>query len=485
MQSRWARGLLTVSGANILVLTMTSFAAMLMPIVLDVKEYAYWQLFGLYSSFLGFFVLGFNDGLYLNYSHHNVMDRLPTFKAFLKVVVSLGAVGAVALLAFGQMISLDKSFALSATGVCVMFYGANGFFAYVNQMRLQFGRYSTALVIEKSVFVVAVTSLFAIGADDYRLFVIASIGAGLVKLAFNVASNWAIVAVKGHVLVSMRPQIGANFRQGFLLMLSVLMCASVLVPARLIVERQFGIEAFGIFSFALTAVSIVTLCVISVGQIIYPMLRRVSPELYPAVLEMIHQVSTNLAVVALGLFFLVELLVPVLYGQYATMLLYLAFLFPTCVFQSKYILLVLTEQKLDRSMVRAVLGGAAGIGINLLVTLIAWSVFGSVEVIALACLIGYILWFYPWWLALRRRKGLKIRAGAFADLLVAAMFVLTTVVAPTMLPREPWGWMVSCGVYMGFASAYSLAGWIKVKKQLAALRFTGRLIAQTSSPAIT
>jgi len=469
-QVRWARGLLTVTGANVLVFGMTSLAALLMPLVLDVREYAYWQLFSLYTSLLGFFVLGFNDGVYLNHSHQVVEQHRGLFKAFLEVVGALGVVGALTLSLVAGLVAPEKRFAVAAAAACVLFYGANGYAAYLNQMRLQFGRYSGALVLERAVFLLAVVCLFAGGAHDYRLFVIASVGAALVKLAFNAASNWSVVAARGTPLAAVRPQIAANFRQGFLLMVAVLMCGSVLVPARLVVERTSGIESFGIFSFALTAVSVVTLCVVSVGQILYPMFRRLAPEHHPPLLELVHRVATGVSLVALCLFFLVELLVPVVYGQYAGMLTYLAFLFPTCVFQSKYILLVLTEQKLEHAMVRAVLGAVSGVAVNLLVSLVAWALLGSVEAIAAACLVGYALWFYPWWLDLLRRRGLAIGAGAFVDLLVVGAFVVAAVVVPSVLGPGPWDRALSCAVYLVVAAAVGARGWVEGRRRWAAFR---------------
>jgi hypothetical protein len=39
--------------------------SLLVPKVLGVETYGYWQLFGFYASYSGFFMLGLNDGIYL------------------------------------------------------------------------------------------------------------------------------------------------------------------------------------------------------------------------------------------------------------------------------------------------------------------------------------------------------------------------------------------------------------------------------------
>lgn len=459
-----------MSGANLIVFTLTAFTALLMPIVLDVDQYAYWQLFSLYSSFAGFFVLGFNDGVYLNYSHPDVATQTGILKSFLRVVLILGLTGGAMLLILGQFLPGDKGFAVMATGVCVLFYGSNGFFAYLNQMRMTFGQYAVALVLEKAVFAVAVATLFVVGVDDYRLFVVVAVAAAVLKLIYNVASSQDVVAVRSRSLRSIRPQIAQNFRQGFLLMLSVLMCASVLVPARLVVEKYSGIASFGVFSFALTAVSVITLCVVSVGQIFYPMLRRIDPEARAQVFKVVHEMMTIAAALALCSFLVTEMLVQTIYNQYSDMLGYLAFLFPTCVFQSKYILLILNEQKLSHSMIRACLGGASGMLLNLVFSLAAWHTFHRVDVVAAACLVGYIVWFYPWWLTLLARNGLPVGLRSFTDLGVVSVFLVSAVLVRVLFHNEAWGTALSYGSYLAFAMALGLYGWFVARKRWVALR---------------
>lgn len=44
---------------------LSALMSIIVPKVLSVNEFGYWQLFIFYTSYVGFFHFGFNDGLYL------------------------------------------------------------------------------------------------------------------------------------------------------------------------------------------------------------------------------------------------------------------------------------------------------------------------------------------------------------------------------------------------------------------------------------
>lgn len=51
--------------AQIISLILSFTMSLVVPKLLGVDEYSYWQLFLFYSSYVGLFAFGFNDGLYL------------------------------------------------------------------------------------------------------------------------------------------------------------------------------------------------------------------------------------------------------------------------------------------------------------------------------------------------------------------------------------------------------------------------------------
>ena len=56
---------LSILGMNILM-------SLIFPKLLTIEDFGYWQLFLFYSSYVGFFHFGINDGIYLRYGGKNL-----------------------------------------------------------------------------------------------------------------------------------------------------------------------------------------------------------------------------------------------------------------------------------------------------------------------------------------------------------------------------------------------------------------------------
>ena len=61
------KNFLYVFGAQILVLLISVARALLVPKILPVEGFGYWEIYLLYTSYVGIFALGDVDGIYLKY----------------------------------------------------------------------------------------------------------------------------------------------------------------------------------------------------------------------------------------------------------------------------------------------------------------------------------------------------------------------------------------------------------------------------------
>lgn len=54
--------------SQITVLVISMIRTLIIPKFIEVEDYAYWQTYLLYISYISIFCLGFNDGIYLKYA---------------------------------------------------------------------------------------------------------------------------------------------------------------------------------------------------------------------------------------------------------------------------------------------------------------------------------------------------------------------------------------------------------------------------------
>lgn len=80
--------LLTAFGAQGVSFICSVVTTLLVPKILGVEEFAYWQLFVFYTSYVSFFQLGLNDGIYLQ---HGGESRDAIDKSLIRSEFNVGA----------------------------------------------------------------------------------------------------------------------------------------------------------------------------------------------------------------------------------------------------------------------------------------------------------------------------------------------------------------------------------------------------------
>ncbi len=106
------------------------------PKVLGVVDYAYWQLFIFYTSYISLFQFGLNDGVYLR---NGGISRERIDKSLIKSQLFVGliyqALIAVAIVAFSILMSegAERSFVMVSCAALLVISNANYYLGYVFQ----------------------------------------------------------------------------------------------------------------------------------------------------------------------------------------------------------------------------------------------------------------------------------------------------------------------------------------------------------------
>lgn len=451
-------GLLRVTSANFIVMILGMITSFLIPMAIPTNNYGYLQLFTLYSSYNGFFMLGFNDGIHLNYAGMDYNEKfILKFRTFRNVVLVLGILGTLIMLIFANFIlDAEKQFIIVMVALSIVLVGINGFCAYVNQNTLRFKEYSRGIVIEKAIYVI-LTILLVSNVDDYRWYISASVFSSSIKLIYNLIVNNDVMFGKGIGFKSLRVEIKDNFIQGFVLMVSLILNSSISVGGRLIVESKFGIVSFGGFSFALNTMSIASLFILTISQVFFPLLKRVYNKSYETIISLIDNCVSYLSALLLISYFGVHILVMILYKNYSNILDYLIFLYPTFIFQCKFSLLLMNIYKVEKNMKNLIISNLLGIFLNLILSYSAYLIFNSVSSIAIATLICYIVWYYLCLAKHYIENNWKITISLFLDILYVAIFLLIFLISKNVFEISGYeGPLFSAFFYLLFLLAFTL-----------------------------
>ena len=156
-------------------LVLSVIMALVVPKVMGIEEFSYWQLFLFYSGYSGFFHFGLNDGIYLreggtNYNKLNTKLIGTQFRVSFLFHCILSVVVIVSSLIIIE--DSSRSFVWIATAISLPLINAISFIGYIFQAVNQTKIYSLSVILDKVIFIIAILVLLLLQYDDFFWFVV-------------------------------------------------------------------------------------------------------------------------------------------------------------------------------------------------------------------------------------------------------------------------------------------------------------------------
>lgn len=380
------------------------------PKVLSIAEYAYWQLFLFYVSYINISRIGIIDGLYLKLGGK---ERTELDGALLKTewIVFLAFQVLVAVVMWGvvcrHVVDENRLFVLLACSICMVIINSNNYFGFIFQAINETNIYSISELIYNLLWFVAVVLLYCSGIKSYKIIVIMYIGGQALAGIYLLYNGRFILHCKAKKLCAVFADIMENSKCGISLLIA--MYASMLITgvARLVVDGKWGIEMFGYFSFAMSLTTFLLKFISQVSMVLFPALRKVAPTEQRAIFSNINNIMTVILPAALIMFIPMKVLVNWWLPQYNSSMYYLGILLPICVFDGKMQLLYSTYLKVLRKERYLLLVNGVAVVTSFGLSLIGAWIINDIEFIAWALLVSIALRSMLAEVGLTRWLGLK------------------------------------------------------------------------------
>lgn len=424
--------------------------SLIVPKVLGVTAFGYWQLFIFYSSYSGFFQFGLNDGVYLINGGltRGEVDKKALNSQFAVCLLMQLVVGlAVSIVALNIAIEEERIFILLWFALFTVILDLQGYLGYVFQAMNETKLYSFATMFERGFFLAAMLFLVLLKVDAFQPYVVLYVAAKGLSLLYCMLHARDIVSSGIYGLKKTLRLASASVKVGFSLMLANIADMLILGVARAFVDNAWGIEVFGKVSFSLSMVNFFILFVAQASMVLFPALRRGSDEerrsFYRGIRDMMEIAFPGIYLLYFPMSAILSLWLP----QYADSMRYFALLIPVCVFNAKMDVCCTTYFKVlreERVLLRVNLATVAG---SAVLSLVGVYVFGSLETVltgAVACIVARSLWSER---HLDRRLGVPSSAIPLEEIALTAAFVALALFAPT--------WVAVMG-YMLLLAAYLL-----------------------------
>lgn len=360
-------------GSNLIGMLVSVALTFIVPKVLGVEQYSFFQLYLFYISYASYAYCGWADGILLRYGggkYEELDFRLYKTQWVLYLVFIFFIATIVIIYAAFFLRGTEKFLVVIFVAIDIIIDLPKTYLRYILQSTNKIREYANPLVCEKifNIFLIGVLALCNVQSFVYFVFVdflgkIVSLSVSIYycrKITFS-----KIGPVKPALIESIE-----NLRVGSKLLLANISSMLIIGTVRLFIERQWDLITFGKISLTLSISNFLMIFINAVSLVLFPMLRRTNSD---KLSDIYGTMRTCLMIPLLGMlvcYYPAKVILSAWLPQYADSLVYMALLFPMCVFESKMSMLINTYLKTLRKEKWLLLVNVTTVSLSVVITLI-------------------------------------------------------------------------------------------------------------------
>lgn len=310
---------------------------LLVPKIMGVADYGYWQYFVFLVSYVSFFQLGVNDGVYLT---HGGEARSEIDKGIVKtefgLSLSMQALFMAAIIAFSYVFAKDSDKFVLYIGAALYMVISNAtfFLGYVFQSMNETKLYSMSIVVDRFVFLVPLVACVALRITDCGIYIAAYIVARCIALAYCLYHARDFLVSASATFDSGLRALFHDMRLGLVMTVANVCGMLILGLARYIIEARWGIAVFGQLSLSLSLVNFILMFISQLSMVLFPALRQSDPAELGRLYASLRNYALILLPLAFVIYYPVSLFVSVWLPEYVGSLGYFVFLMPIVLYES-------------------------------------------------------------------------------------------------------------------------------------------------------
>jgi O-antigen/teichoic acid export membrane protein len=334
--------------SNLISLIISTLVVIVVPKLVGVEEYGYWQLYLFYSSYVGFLHLGWSDGIYLRYGgeEYSELDKkifssqfymMMLFQFFIAVIIVLISV---LFVNDNDRVFIFKMVALNALIINVL-----SVLLLTLQATNRIKDYAQINIISRVSYVFLIIMFLFFGVREYRVMIVADLIGKALSLIYAIYACKDIVLNKINTLTFNFIETTENIRVGMKLMFANIASMLIIGVVRFGIEYSWDVSTFGKISLTLSVSNLLMLFINATGIVIFPVLRKLRIEALPKLYIVIRDILMVILFFILVLYFPMNALLTRWLPNYADSLAFMALLFPISLYEGKMGLLINTYLK--------------------------------------------------------------------------------------------------------------------------------------------
>jgi len=423
------KNLFYVMGAQFIILIISVILSLILPAFFSVESYGYWQIYLLYSAYVGIFAFGFNDGIYLRYGDNNYnelpFEKLRTsIRIFSLMSFGISIITAILVVAFCTDNDLRFAFLFSALNIFIL--GLTGIFTYILQITNQLKKYSFFSVADKILVIITVVLMFVINNNNYRIIIVIDfIAKAIVVSAMIYLCKELWIGKNSDIKIAFN-EFKNNINVGIKLLIANLMGMLIIGIGRFIIQMFGNIKDFASYSFGITITGLVLTAITAFSLVLYPTIKRLDHNNYHTYFKNINSFIIAFNFLALLLYFPAYFGVNAFYTKYNDLLPYLNLLFIVTILQCKMSILNNTFYKVLRKEKEMLTANISSVVLFMVISPIFFYFTKSIWSIAFSTFITMMFRCYASEIYLKNFISIKLDHRYIVEILFIVLFIIIT-----------------------------------------------------------
>ena len=440
--------------SNLVSLLVSTLVILIVPKLIGVDEYGYWQLYLFYASYVGFMQFGWNDGIYLRYGgcEYRELDKQLFFSQFWMLAISqIFLASIITLLSLAFLKQEQTQFILIMVALCIILMGTRAMPLFILQATNRIKDYAHITIMDRILYSGIIILFLLFGVREYKLMIVADLIGKFISLLYAIYCCKDMTFRKISTFYFSLKETFENINVGIKLMFANIASMLIIGVVRFGIERSWDMATFGKVSLTLSVSNLMMLFINAVGIIMFPILRRTDEKMLPKIYITMRDFLMVILLGALIVYYPLRVILSAWLPKYADSLMYMALVFPMCVYEGKMALLINTYLKTLRKEKLMLKINLISLAISIMSTFATTVLFKDLN-LAIASIVVFLA-FRCALAEMFLSKILKISLykDIFLELMMTLIFILT-------------GWFIySWLVVLLYAMAYILYLVIKRK----------------------
>lgn len=381
--------------ANMLSMAVSSLAVLLLPALIDVKEYGYWQLYVFYCSYTAYFSFGITDGVYIRNGGKKYEDLDTDIirpQYWVLVLINVLLTISVTFIFLWQSSDMNKVLIafLACCSAIIIIPRSLLTMTMLSVNRIK--ENAVVLMIDRAIYLVILMLFCILKLQNFYFLILGDLLGQLISGIFAVYRCRALVF--GRLVVSIRrilQECKTNISVGIKIVIAGLAGMLIVGIVRMGIEQHWGVEEFAKVSLSLSVCNMLLIFIKAISVVIFPVLCNSSKES----LKKIYAASRDsLGIILLGaivFYYPIKSVLSFLLPQYSESLSYMAFLFPISLYECKTQLLLNTYFKAMRKEKLLLTVNVLTVILSLLLSTVTIKLFHSIHlaIFSIVILLAY------------------------------------------------------------------------------------------------